>query len=76
LPEGLCAFLPGDLGIQADVAQKVLVKLGQTLAVALTAESIDQRSRKARDKACAGTQGKGLDLSMGHLRLLRFVLIQ
>ncbi len=76
LPEGLFAFAARVLCIKADVAQQMRVKLGKALAVAAAGQRPGESGQAQRDKAAGKAERQGLDPGPGHLRLLRFVLIQ
>jgi hypothetical protein len=76
LPERLAAFAARFLRIEADVAQQMRIQVTKPAAVAAAGKNGGNFGTDAREKPARAVQRKGLDMALGHLRLLRFVLIQ
>jgi hypothetical protein len=76
LPERFRAFAVDLLRLKPDVAQKVRVKMRKPLAVAAADECGAERSQAPRENSHERALRKCRDMGLGHLCLLRFVLIQ
>jgi hypothetical protein len=70
LPEWLGALVAGLLRVETDVAQNVRVQLSQAVALTTAGEGNGQSSESALENAGLAAQVSGLDMGMGHLRLL------